>query len=221
MNVTVWRNIFPCTYGKKGGEFPTTFFWQNCLICLWIVSSFHNINSIRQFNKCEISWISHCTRFRLKMCLLWPIHEVFAIALYDYIPNEPHQLRLEQNCEVLILGKEGANRGWWRGRIHETVMFVLNFVSVFKAITITGHVLGRLFSHVICPWASTTATTWIRSKDSTGQHLYVLDLFNQCKFVREGNDSSIKYLMRVTTFSSYIMQTRAIIFNSYYPFDTR
>ncbi|XP_055534796.1 protein vav isoform X3 [Wyeomyia smithii] len=52
----------------------------------------------------------------LNQSLQWPFKEVTATALFDFSPYEPNQLPLIQGCHVIIIGKEGDNKGWWRGK---------------------------------------------------------------------------------------------------------
>lgn len=51
----------------------------------------------------------------------WPFREVVATALYDFNPREPNQLPLRQGCQVLVIGKEGDSKGWWRGKTMDRV----------------------------------------------------------------------------------------------------
>lgn len=64
--------------------------------------------------------------FRLNQSLSWPFREVVATALYDFNPREPNQLPLRQGCQVLIIGKEGDSKGWWRGKTMERVGTSIN-----------------------------------------------------------------------------------------------
>lgn len=73
-----------------------------------------------QFNY-SIVYFSTCTPFRLNQSLSWPFREVVATALYDFTPREPNQLPLRQGCQVLVIGKEGDSKGWWRGKTMERV----------------------------------------------------------------------------------------------------
>ncbi|XP_055301018.1 protein vav isoform X2 [Sitodiplosis mosellana] len=59
----------------------------------------------------------------LNQSLSWPFREVVATALYDFSPREPNQLPLRQGCQVLVIGKEGDSKGWWRGKTMERVGF--------------------------------------------------------------------------------------------------
>lgn len=67
--------------------------------------------------------------FRLNQSLSWPFREVVATALYDFAPKEQNQLPLRQGCQVLVIGKEGDSKGWWRGKTMERVIiFWLLFI---------------------------------------------------------------------------------------------
>ncbi|XP_065082479.1 protein vav isoform X3 [Ochlerotatus camptorhynchus] len=59
----------------------------------------------------------------LNQSLQWPFKEIIATALYDFSPNEPNQLPLRQGCQVIVIGKEGDSKGWWRGKTMEKVGF--------------------------------------------------------------------------------------------------
>ncbi|XP_055630616.1 protein vav isoform X2 [Toxorhynchites rutilus septentrionalis] len=59
----------------------------------------------------------------LNQSLQWPYKEVIATALYDFFPSEPNQLPLRQGCQVVVIGKEGDSKGWWRGKSMEKVGF--------------------------------------------------------------------------------------------------
>lgn len=63
--------------------------------------------------------------FRLNQSLSWPFREVVATALYDFTPREPNQLPLRQGCQVLVIGKEGDSKGWWRGKTMERVRLII------------------------------------------------------------------------------------------------
>lgn len=64
--------------------------------------------------------------YRLNQSLSWPFREVVATALYDFNPREPNQLPLRQGCQVLVIGKEGDSKGWWRGKTMERVSISIN-----------------------------------------------------------------------------------------------
>lgn len=58
---------------------------------------------------------------RLNQILQWPYREVFATAIYDFEPKGSNQLQLKTGCQVLVIGKDGDSKGWWRGKIGDTV----------------------------------------------------------------------------------------------------
>lgn len=43
------------------------------------------------------------------------------MALYEFVPKEPNQLPLREGCQVIVIGKEGDSKGWWRGKTMERV----------------------------------------------------------------------------------------------------
>lgn len=57
------------------------------------------------------------------MRLKWPFRRIVAIAEFDFIAQEPNQLPLKQGCQVVVLTKEGDNKGWWKGKIQDRVRF--------------------------------------------------------------------------------------------------
>lgn len=61
----------------------------------------------------------------------WPFREVIATALYEFNPKEANQLPLRQGCQVLVIGKEGDSKGWWRGKTMERVIFLIFFQLQF------------------------------------------------------------------------------------------
>lgn len=90
-----------------------------CRVCISIPEFFKETRFF-QFNY-SIVYFSTCTPFRLNQSLSWPFREVVATALYDFTPREPNQLPLRQGCQVLVIGKEGDSKGWWRGKTMERV----------------------------------------------------------------------------------------------------
>uniref|UniRef100_A0A182PTW4 Protein vav n=1 Tax=Anopheles epiroticus TaxID=199890 RepID=A0A182PTW4_9DIPT len=57
----------------------------------------------------------------LNQLLQWPFKEEIVIAIYDFAPNELNQLTMRQGCQVIVIGKEGDSKGWWRGKTLEKV----------------------------------------------------------------------------------------------------
>ncbi|XP_067639293.1 protein vav [Eurosta solidaginis] len=57
----------------------------------------------------------------LNQSLQWPFREVIATAIYDFEPKGSNQLQLKTGCQVLVIGKDGDSKGWWRGKIGDTV----------------------------------------------------------------------------------------------------
>lgn len=57
----------------------------------------------------------------LNQTLQWPFKEVLSKALYDFNPKELNQLPLRKDCIVLVIGKEGDSKGWWRGKAMDRV----------------------------------------------------------------------------------------------------
>ncbi|XP_017869542.1 PREDICTED: protein vav [Drosophila arizonae] len=67
----------------------------------------------------------------LNQSLQWPYREVYATALYDFDPKPgSNQLQLRTDCQVLVIGKDGDSKGWWRGKIGDTVMETLSAAQV-------------------------------------------------------------------------------------------
>lgn len=60
----------------------------------------------------------------LNQSLSWPFREVVATALYDFNPKELNQLTLRKGCQVLVIGKEGESKGWWRGKSMDRVRYI-------------------------------------------------------------------------------------------------
>lgn len=57
----------------------------------------------------------------LYQSLQWPFREVYGTAILDYEPQGINQLKLRAGCQVLIIGKNGDGRGWWRGKVGDVV----------------------------------------------------------------------------------------------------
>ncbi|XP_049311757.1 protein vav isoform X1 [Bactrocera dorsalis] len=57
----------------------------------------------------------------LNQSLQWPFREVIATAIYDFEPKGSNQLHLKTGGQVLVIGKDGDSKGWWRGKIGDTV----------------------------------------------------------------------------------------------------
>ncbi|XP_063243092.1 protein vav [Bacillus rossius redtenbacheri] len=55
--------------------------------------------------------------------LKWPYHRIVAIADFDFSPQESNQLALRKGCQVVVVSKEGDDKGWWKGRIQDKVGF--------------------------------------------------------------------------------------------------
>ncbi|XP_058458710.1 protein vav isoform X2 [Malaya genurostris] len=86
--------------------------------------------STRRFFKSIIELVSFYERndlgenfSGLNQLLQWPFKEVIVTALYDFSPSEPNQLLLKQGCKIIVIGKEGDSKGWWRGKTMEKVGF--------------------------------------------------------------------------------------------------
>ncbi|XP_063703763.1 protein vav isoform X2 [Culicoides brevitarsis] len=59
----------------------------------------------------------------LNQTLQWPYKEISATALFDFLPTESNQLELRRGCHLIVIGKEGDSKGWWRGRVNSKVGF--------------------------------------------------------------------------------------------------
>lgn len=57
----------------------------------------------------------------LNQSLEWPFREVTATAIYDFDPKGTNQLPLKQGCQVIVIGKDGDSKGWWRGKTGDIV----------------------------------------------------------------------------------------------------
>ncbi|KAM7346483.1 vav guanine nucleotide exchange factor isoform 1-T1 [Cochliomyia hominivorax] len=85
------------------------------------------LSSIRHF-KSIVELVSYYERNELgenfaglNQSLQWPYREVFATANYDFEPKGNNQLQLKTGCQVLVIGKDGDSKGWWRGKIGDVV----------------------------------------------------------------------------------------------------
>uniref|UniRef100_A0A1A9W8M5 Protein vav n=1 Tax=Glossina brevipalpis TaxID=37001 RepID=A0A1A9W8M5_9MUSC len=58
----------------------------------------------------------------LNQSLQWPFREVYGTAIFDFEPQGTNQLQLKAGCQVLIIGKDGDDRGWWRGKVGDVHM---------------------------------------------------------------------------------------------------
>lgn len=92
MNEMIWVKILLGNFKRKNYDFIKIIF-KFCFVC----------------------------SFRLNQSLQWPFREVIATSLYDFNPKEPNQLPLRQGCQVLVIGKEGDSKGWWRGKTMDRV----------------------------------------------------------------------------------------------------
>lgn len=86
--------------------------------------------------------------FSLNQSLQWPYREVFATAIYDFEPKGNNQLQLKTGCQVLVIGKDGDSKGWWRGKIGDVVSFFKHSVNFSRYFNIPSKFLfilkGRL-----------------------------------------------------------------------------
>ncbi|KAL9882325.1 vav guanine nucleotide exchange factor isoform 1-T1 [Glossina fuscipes fuscipes] len=57
----------------------------------------------------------------LNQSLQWPFREIYGTAIFDFEPQGTNQLQLKAGCQVLIIGKDGDDRGWWRGKVGDVV----------------------------------------------------------------------------------------------------
>lgn len=64
--------------------------------------------------------------FRLNVRLKWPFRRIVAVAEFDFNPVESNQLPLKQGCQVIVLSKEGDQKGWWKGKVHDRVSVLLS-----------------------------------------------------------------------------------------------
>lgn len=59
----------------------------------------------------------------LNVRLQWPFRRIIAVAEFDFCPTEANQLPLKQGCQVIVLSKEGEQKGWWKGKIDQRIGF--------------------------------------------------------------------------------------------------
>uniref|UniRef100_A0A8D8M153 Protein vav n=2 Tax=Cacopsylla melanoneura TaxID=428564 RepID=A0A8D8M153_9HEMI len=62
----------------------------------------------------------------LNMRLQWPFRRIVAVAEFDFNPteaNQSNQLPLRKGCQVIVLSKEGEQKGWWKGKIDDRIGF--------------------------------------------------------------------------------------------------
>ncbi|KAI5699474.1 hypothetical protein M8J76_016247 [Diaphorina citri] len=59
----------------------------------------------------------------LNVRLQLPFRQIIAVAEFDFCPTEANQLPLKQGCQVIVLSKEGEQKGWWKGKIDERIGF--------------------------------------------------------------------------------------------------
>lgn len=85
--------------------------------CTWKIHLFRVLWNEQEFK----FHITSPLQFSLNQTLQWPFKEVCAKALYDFNPKELNQLPLRKDCIVLVIGKEGDSKGWWRGKALDRV----------------------------------------------------------------------------------------------------
>ncbi|KAG8236233.1 hypothetical protein J437_LFUL010986 [Ladona fulva] len=59
----------------------------------------------------------------LDVTLQWPYGRTEAIVEFDFEPTESNQLRLQRGRRLIVLGKEGDHKGWWKGKIDDQIGF--------------------------------------------------------------------------------------------------
>lgn len=167
---------------------------MNNIITVFIVNC---LNESQTF-----SWLINCVliscKFRLNQSLSWPFREVVATALYDFSPREQNQLPLRQGCQVLVIGKEGDSKGWWRGKTMERVIIfwplfifreILNLFCLIRLGSFRKNTFVNIRQHrrnydVTITWYSfqkksqttqITTVTWIQSQI----RCHVMDRYHQ------------------------------------------
>jgi len=50
----------------------------------------------------------------------------FAVAIHDFEASQPNMMSLQRGDKLMILSKNGADRGWWKGKVDGKVMIWLN-----------------------------------------------------------------------------------------------
>lgn len=48
--------------------------------------------------------------------LEWPFRQIKVVATRNFEPQDNNQLRLVENKELVVFGKEGYRDGWWKGK---------------------------------------------------------------------------------------------------------
>lgn len=111
--------------------------WERILLGLYFVFLF--------VEKTQLTLTIFVFDFRLNQSLSWPFREVVATALYDFNPREVNQLPLRQGCQVLVIGKEGDSKGWWRGKTMERVSkWITCQIGINSKLMIYSHISNTL-----------------------------------------------------------------------------
>lgn len=74
-----------------------------------------------------------------------------AKALYDFNPKELNQLPLRKDCIVLVIGKEGDSKGWWRGKALDRVCFMILTMLILNVLNDRFIRTGWILSERVCP----------------------------------------------------------------------
>lgn len=83
---------------------------------------------------------SHLFQFfadSLKQSLQWPFREMIATVMYDFNPTEPNQLPLRVGTDIIVIGKEGDNKGWWRGKSQDRVRILFTSTIYHCGVVLT------------------------------------------------------------------------------------